>query len=161
MFMDEKTYRICLTNALEGRFEVDAMIAKTIQNLNKKGYVTEYSCSGHAKKDDYVEVEDLEGNVIPDMYLTDYYNEIYIAFQKGTILPSLPDGFHLESSENHESIYCYIDCDEDKKNLDNIDGKRERLKIFKKLLRKNYELFMWARSLPDLRKNNEIKSSHI
>jgi hypothetical protein len=161
MFMDEKTYRICLTNALEGRFEVDAMIAKTIQILNKKGYVTEYSCGGHAKKDDYVEVYYLDGTVVPDAYVIDYYNEIYISFKKGTNLPSLPDGFHLESSENHESIYCYIDCDEDKKNLDNIDGKRERLKIFKKLLRKNYELFMWARSLPNLRKNNEIKSSHI
>lgn len=160
MFMDEKTYRICLINAMEGRFDVDFMIAKTIQLLNRKGYFTEFSCSGHAKKDDYVEVEDLDGNIIPDLYVTDYYNEIYISFRKGTILPTLPDGFHLESSENRESIYCYIDCDEDIKNDDGIKGKRERLKILRKLIKKNYELFMWAKSLPNLNKNDK-KSSHI
>ena len=160
MFMDEKTYRICLINAINGRFEVDAMIAKTIQILNRKGYKTLFCCSGHAKKDVSVNVENMDGNVMPDMCLTDFYNQIYIAFQKGTILPNLPEGFYEVNGDNSEAIYCYINCDEEKKNLDNIAGKRERLKILQKLLKKNYELFRWAVKLPNLNKSDK-KSSHI
>lgn len=63
--------------------EIDELMFPTIIELNKKGYFTEYCCSGH------------------------YYEKSpnsYIKFQEDVELPSLPKGYKLEPNLNNSGV---------------------------------------------------------
>ena len=74
MYINELTFKIN-TEAAPHSFEVDDLIATTIQELNLKGYKTAFCCSGH---------------------IADRYPEYaYISFWFGEITPEeLPDGWY-------------------------------------------------------------------
>ena len=77
-------YNHCPKNDCYGEVvEVDELLLPTIIELNKKGYTTEYCCSGH------------------------YYDKCkntYIKFCDWVELPSTPNGFKVETNKHDDSI---------------------------------------------------------
>lgn len=72
-------------------FEVDEFLAPIISIFNKKGYRTEYCCSGHLTNVDFGEFS------TPNA-------DCYIMFKKHySILDSLPDGFTTEINTNRSN----------------------------------------------------------
>ena len=133
---------------------VDELIANTIAILNKLGYKTKYSCSGHCtlpkkelfvncninfinnvNKDDIVEVK-------KDSF--DYWHEwtytgIYILFEKKYEFKNLPEGFVLEDNDISRKIDFY----ENQKRRKIGDIQREIEKY-------NKILYDWASNLPNI-----------
>lgn len=102
-------------------FEVDEEIAETISILNKKGYITLFSCAGHNNKSCYkasASIDMLEdskkrfnvyiGKINKNTF--DYYSDaeitsIYIKFNKHYIFSKLPEGFEYEAAEDAEKQF--------------------------------------------------------
>lgn len=95
-----------LNAVFDMHFEVDELLALPIAELNKKGYLTSFSCSGHPffrcllyKNDE----EDQPANLTPFFYDKDnhlyYYAskcscpQSYIAFQRDYKFEKLPEGW--------------------------------------------------------------------
>ncbi len=83
---------------LDEYFEVDEFIALPVAELNKKGYQTEFCCSGHVFKElgDYVENGILEFCEQPNNYC-------YISFVTKLSFPALPEGFSYDPSITSEN----------------------------------------------------------
>lgn len=91
---------------------MDEAIALVISILNKKGYKTAYSCSGHIFKDklDVTLIEgsiEIDGKLITVAEGEEYTfstftpnNDCYIAFDGQYNFPVLPDGFTVETENN-------------------------------------------------------------
>lgn len=115
--------------------EVDELIAPAVFELNRKGYTTQFCCSGHL----------YEGCLPPTTYIMfeDYYND---GFNKP--LPSVPEGFILESGPRlSDDWYCDVIragyCEDD-------DITEESLKYnITEIARLNRVLYEWALSLPN------------
>ena len=92
------------------KFEVDKDIAESISLLNKKGYYTRYSCSGHVKdprmyekyrvkKDEKFNDKDL-GYILKDdkdnyeILMPNRYTSIYLMFDKKYEFDNVPIGFY-------------------------------------------------------------------
>ena len=75
---------MCKVKGCDGDIiEVDELFAPVIAELNRKGYKTQYCCSGH--------------------YTGDYPNS-YINFEEGIKLSSLPEGYRYD-----QEIYPDVD----------------------------------------------------
>lgn len=135
-------------------FEVDEGIAETISILNKKGYYTLFSCSGHIKDPRLYEKYHISknndwGNNMPDSYVvdetSDSYNllkpytftTIYIKFSKNYNFNDLPIGFILHEDCIEKRIEYYTGTV--KKKLDDID---------KEIKEENNLLLKWVKELP-------------
>ena len=76
-------------------FLVDDIIALPIQVLNRKGYFTQFCCSGHP---------------FPDCYQTDppqddlYNHDAYIVFREGVSVPMLPLGFDVDAGDENRAF---------------------------------------------------------
>ena len=103
-YMHRKTFEIYLeaysvTDA-EDYFFVDDLMALPIQVLNRKGYTTDYCCSGHPFS------RLIEDEIVPDSDPIEYKRiesnmnfDSYIMFNEGVVkLPSLPAGFNKSLS---------------------------------------------------------------
>ena len=105
--------------------EVDELISQTLIELWKKGYITEYSCSGHLYKD---------------------WFQCYIRF--GEVLNTeelnvnIPDGFTYDIS-NAGILFKNIEYRVQWRQNVSFEEKFEILK------RANINLFQWACSLPE------------
>lgn len=102
-------------------FEVDEKIAETISILNKKGYITKYSCSGHLLTYSYKFKDDIslineakKDNLIHIFNVNDksfeYYRDVeitsvYVKFIKHYNFPNLPDGFEYETTQEQKDDY--------------------------------------------------------
>lgn len=86
-FSDEYGEYACPKASCYGSvIEVDELILPVIAELNRKGYYTEYCCSGHY----------YERNIAS-----------YIMFEEGIALPSLPDGWKLDTDTfKNRGRYC-------------------------------------------------------
>lgn len=97
------------------KFEVDKDIAESISLLNKKGYYTRYSCSGHVKdprmyekyrvkKDERFNDKDL-GYILKDdkdnyeILMPNRYTSIYLMFDKKYEFDNVPIGFYTLDDE--------------------------------------------------------------
>ncbi|MCL2518068.1 MAG: hypothetical protein FWF15_05840 [Oscillospiraceae bacterium] len=110
----------------ENCFEVDELIARPIQILNRKGYFTTQCCSGHPFMIPMKKVHEAINN------------ESYIAFQEGIALPSVPRGFKKVHNGYRVLIFrLYLD----KKDYECL---RE---IFKSM----ELLYLWALNLPEFK----------
>lgn len=151
---------------------VDELIANTISLLNKKGYITTYSCQGRNLNEnillfDYDEVKgDYDFILFPHPANMEVYKvseqvykiktikialSPYVFFKPGIILPFIPDGF--EKRENNNAIYGIIKC------YSETDGKlfpSSRKLVKKRIEILNMKLELWARKLPDYEYNSRI-----
>jgi hypothetical protein len=154
-YMDKETFDIWEDSNIEGQldnsFEIDELIAPAVQELNRKGYKTTFSCSGHqfpsineiyATNESADPWNDFTGTIDVERYGDQYRikyilpsNDLYITFDGeygfGKDIP-LPDGF-FEEGNSIRRLY------------DHTEGfplLRERLEVCE-------DLYHWAQGLPD------------
>lgn len=143
-------------------FEVDEDIAETISILNKKGYYTKACCSGHIKDpriyELYKNVKKLNksdkkiGCIINqdknnyDVLIPYTSTSIYIMFNKKYDFSTLPKGFYKKENNIIEKVIEYYDKD------NKVD-----CNIINNMIKEcNEDLCNWAKSLPDINKNNNV-----
>lgn len=138
---------------------VDKDIAETILLLNKKGYRTKASCSGHPNIE-YVQFADSKEK------LKDYYNailldnikddkrvffykliediETYVLFDSVYKFDSLPDGFEYYEYDDSCKINCFTKIHDDDMNFYDYETLRD------KILEVNENLLDWVKELKSL-----------
>lgn len=148
-YINKNTFEI-----VDNVFEVDDDIAETISILNKKGYYTSFSCSGHVKDSRLYELYDInDKSIFDDTYLgyivdSDEVNskillpytftQIYIMFTSKHDFINLPNGFYMVDNNTIEMIIDYY-VNGERKDLNDID---KEIKVA------NRVLLEWAKSLP-------------
>ena len=119
VYIDKQNFNISV-DKVDNSFECDDMIADTVSLLNRKGYTTKYSCSGHPST---------------NFRLVD----TYIAFDKDIKLPYIPDykidPISFEYVKEHNFNILRLNLLEAKATLG-------------MLMMINYALLEWSRSLP-------------
>ena len=120
-------------------FLCDQALAYPVSMLNKKGYKTVYSCSGH-----YYLVHET------------YHQEMYILFDKVYKFDNLPEGFEEETSTNLDGIdrtriYYVIDNYKD----DKFTITKERPEFETELEMLSQRLMKWVESLPENKERND------
>lgn len=160
IFINLKTFEI--VDELPNYISVDKEIAKTISTLNKKGYLTMASCSGHyyiptmsmqsnidldflkeAESNPKMIVESIKEDSF-DCWVENQTTSIYIMFSKKYNFPKLPKGFKLETHENNETIRCTIEFF-----LQNIRKSEKEIK--NEIKKYNKILEEWANNLPSIK----------
>lgn len=159
--IDKETFKVC-TNAEDHPkvFACDKLIAPVIATLNKKGYKTFASCSGHYKIEYYEyldepidKLEDYQNNnriIIKEIRdnTFDYWKEIdstttYILFSSKYDFKNVPNNFCIENDDrtyigSKTSFYA-----DNGKHLNPAD-------VSKKLSDKCKDLQKWVDSLPNI-----------
>ena len=100
--MHEKTFDIYYNDqniVPDGYVEIDELIAPSIQTLNRKGYITEWSCSGHPLEECFI----IDGELGKYQKGKDLSNS-YIIFKEGISLPALPHGFSNDSFDDRRLV---------------------------------------------------------
>ena len=127
----------------KGYAAIDELIAPAIQVLNRKGYTTEFCCSGHPLKDWLMRTsktkEGYEKSMAPI--------RSYVAFADGITLPSLPPGFevmHLTFTERLviEKIYMVNDVS-------------DYFALAQEILETMKQMYQWALDLPEFSENGK------
>ena len=87
---------------MKKQFEVDDKIAQHIKNLNNKGYVTEYCCSGHPEKPNlgYILFDSSTSLDIQDYEIEPPEDWFYIQLPNDRRI-----GIYMKGSGNKEFIY--------------------------------------------------------
>jgi hypothetical protein len=124
--------------------EMDRLILPTIQELNIKGYKTNYCCSGHLNSEFYGTYICFEGSIPSEMKIPSFmYSKKFKAIPEHGVGAS-------------ESIYLNYDVDE-------LPAEKAMLK----LVQINKDLLEWAKALPSIavqtlnNQQNKIKGSFI
>lgn len=151
-YIDRQTYNIWANSTIEGViencFEVDDDIALIIQALNRKGYTTEYCCSGHPcktlteitvkghfnEKGTQVILDDNDDYITAPIAST--FMPLYIAFAESVTIPKtdeLPEGFFTEADNVIRYIY---------KSDEFFPFLHERVEVME-------ALFKWVQALPN------------
>lgn len=157
--IDRNTYEVCIdAEDHKDVFICDKEIANVVALLNKKGYKTIASCSGHYKieyyeylKEDISNLEDYKNNnrvIIKEIRENDfdYWLEVdktimYILFDKIYELNNLPEGFIIDNSRDKTCIEHIISFyDENNKHRTIKDVTRE-------IENKSKELEEWVKQL--------------
>lgn len=114
-------------------YECDEMLAPIISVLNKKGYTTFYSCSGHIKPDYCVTYNPKYKKVYKNHPI-----ESYISFENGTELSSIPKGY------KYDKVYT----DDDYVTIRKTFGLRKRPKtLLREIMNNALDVLDWAESL--------------
>jgi len=181
--MHKETFDIerCRHDSDENYFEVDELIALPIQIFNRKGYFTEFCCSGHpfatADKVFFADLNKLNTDSANFNKKSLLGYRSLIVFKENILLPSLPPGFVLFDYNYQLEFVRFTEYTE-------LLGKRELVEkmpdaeYFEKVaqdkrvtihklyddndvygfLRDNLEtmelLYKWTLELPDLKENN-------
>ena len=158
--IDKTTFDIC-KHAEDHKdvFICDKEIAPAISLLNKKGYVTYASCSGHYKiefyewfDEDINKLEEFKNNpriIIKNIKENsfDFWSEVdktqvYVLFKKQYHFNTLPEGFIEEISNNRTSISSRIE-------FYNELGKRKTRDIVEKEIKEKCNILKnWVEQLP-------------
>lgn len=110
-----------------GVYLIDELILPSVIELNKKGYKTKFSCSGHIWDEDG-EKDKIYGT--------------YIVFKNTGELPNPPKSFHYKAVPQDGNIGMYLN-DKRIHDNDNIE------KVYKRLLDINHELLLWVKNLEE------------
>ena len=151
----------------EGYFECDEEIAGILVLLNRKGYTTTFSCSGHL----YDEISDTfeeENSALTDEELRELYPGIlsvepgpdgvrrltlrqnlslksYIVFDKGILLPSVPEEWRLDGNVLSHNYYWDSTFGDIR---DLAELKRKPFVFYRRRAELLSVLYDWAESLP-------------
>ena len=117
-----------------GYMLIDDLIAPTIQVLNRKGYITEWSCSGHSLEESFI----IDGEFGKYIKATSPPNS-YISFKEDISLPTLPCGFVKDSVSNKLTIRKW-----------SYDGDNF-FEISRNILETMEQIYKWALDLPDFK----------
>lgn len=145
-FMNKVTFELC-NNVFEDDnkddfIEIDEHISLAIQILNKKGYKTEFCCSGHLSKHEfYTDVQNMRTNEISrGAKITNLNDFAYIQFVESYNFNSTPKRFVLEKAYDgdlRKLTYHF------KSGVDTLSRLVEIMETMK-------ELTIWAYELPNL-----------
>ena len=158
--INKKTYDICKhAEDCNDYFICDKVIAPAISLLNKKGYTTYASCSGHYKiefyewfDEDIKNLEEFKNN--PRIIIKkikektfDFWSEIdktmtYILFDKQYEFKTLPKGFKIDNSNGKTSI-------ESETNFYDESGRKKKNIVEKEIEEKCKILKDWIEKLPE------------
>jgi hypothetical protein len=127
VLVDDYDDEFCPLRECQGHIaSIDENIAPAIIELNKKGYATEFSCSGHFNR---------------------AYLDNYISFATGVHFDSAPEGFSLEKLQDHNGDIHHVI------RLNLSDEEWEKVSTEDRILaitRNNLAVLRWAKSLPQL-----------
>lgn len=159
--IDKKTFEI-YTHAEDypNAIICDKEIAPAIATLNKKGYKTLASCSGHYKISFYEwldqdlkyldEIKKINKNIIKRIgdKSFDYWSEvtetyIYILFDNKYDFSILPEGFEERDSNDRTSLEHKINY------YDENDNRLNQKEIIKEIEKYCEILYKWASNLPE------------
>ncbi len=147
-------------------FVCDKLIAQVIALLNKKGYKTVASCSGHYRIEFYEYLDEdikyLDEYMHDDKIIIkkikektfDYFQEIdrthmYILFDRDYHFPTLPDDFTIIKSADRIMLDYTIYYYDENHNHKSISMVMREIENKCKLLEK------WATNLPDINERND------
>ena len=162
--IDKKTFDVCI-NAEDHPdvFICDKLLAESISELNKKGYSTYASCSGHYRiefyeyfNEDIKNLEEFKNNdriIIKNINKSsfDYWEEVdftetYILFSKKYIFNTLPINFYIDNDESRTCIRCKI-------NYYDSSNKRKTVKEIVREIEDNCNnIRKWVEELPYINK---------
>ena len=166
----------------EGGFFVDELIAETVSILNKKGYKTAFSCSGHLyKNDEPIKVPQSKEilKIVPDRikHLTPengffkcgedddnlyfYYKGVcstpQLFFERGIEIPSVPEGFVKKEEDDNFGISIFakpVKCI-----IENNEYRYLTREEASNYLRKmNHNLLEWANQLTNINVDTSNKT---
>lgn len=165
--IDKENYEVYLhAEDYPKAFICDKYIAKAIAELNKKGYQTFASCSGHYEvafyeefdvdinkleeyqNDKWVIIKNIYDNSF-DCWYEKYYTNTYILFADNYNFDSAPEGFNISYSEDPVKLYDRVAID---KNIYyyNEDGTRKkRAQVEAEIESSCQTLLKWAERLPE------------
>ena len=139
----------------EGYIEIDELIAPSVQLLNRKGYLTEWYCSGHPLKDNLMinssetgyEVI-INGRQADGSFMLGGHHDAYISFKEGISLPALPPGFVMDLLGGSDKLII-------RKN-DSILGmakfyEKNFFELPREIINTMEQLYEWALSLPEFK----------
>jgi len=164
--IDKNTYEVTLhAEDNPNVFICDKMIATSIALLNKKGYKTYASCSGHYKLEFYEwfdeDISKLEEYQNDDRIIIkkikensfDYWSEvdstlIYVLFARKYHFNNIPEGFYEDSLDDRTCInhkIYYYDKENNKKSREVVENEIN-----------NYckKLEEWVKKLPEYERND-------
>ena len=127
-------------------FAVDELIAPTIQILNRKGYITEFSCSGHPFP--YITEGYMNHDPERKIFETrdEYSAATYISFKEGIFLPHLPPGFVVDDGDDSQAKLVIT------KKYRNFN--KDFFEKARNILESMEELYKWALDLPEFQSLN-------
>ena len=144
-YIHKKTFDIIHSTNINGLleqeyFEADDMIALPIRELNRRGYKTISSCSGHPFKELYEVSVAFDNKNLKGHYEAYGAPELrcHITFCDGISLPWLPKGFKADAEEDGLMI------------TQNVGVCEDEFDYFEETLRRMRTLYNWALSLPDI-----------
>jgi hypothetical protein len=127
VLVDDYDGEFCPLRECQGHVaSIDENIAPAIIELNKRGYETQFSCSGHFNR---------------------AYLDNYIAFAVGVRIDTAPEGFALEKLQDDTGeIHSVI-----RLNLSDEEwGKFSQEQKIESITRNNLAILRWAKGLPVL-----------
>lgn len=119
-------------------FEVDELIAPAIIELNKKGYITKFCCSGHIYSCQFRSYSS-NHNIIPASDYEDKNDFCIIVFEDNINIPYCPNNFY--PSEDYTSQHSRLAI---RRSYTSECGTIERLK---EIVGTMTELYEWSVSL--------------
>ena len=152
--IDRTTFEVC-THAEDHSkvFICDKPIAPVIALLNKKGYKTFSSCSGHYKLEEYQKNERIIIKKVKDNSF-DYWREvdkthIYILFADEYKFANLPSGFEIGTNDGLDHLRPYIECEINY--YDKNNEHKKRIDVLNEIDNKCNLLKEWVVSLPNIK----------
>jgi len=113
---------------------IDDLIAPVIQIINRKGYITDWCCSGHPLAKEFI----IDGEWGKYQEINSHLKSSYISFKEGISLPMLPPEFAADSNFGKLIIRKWFEVNDD------------FYKISRSILETMEQLYKWALELPDL-----------
>lgn len=125
----------CQVKKCNGKlFDCDELFAPIVALLNKKGYKTKYCCSAHIRPE-----EEIVFNKKYKKHKKFSSMSSYIYFEKGIILPNLPDGYKIDNSEEYTHDGIII--------RKNFNTKKYFYDLFREVLNNALSVMNWVEKL--------------
>ena len=138
---NERTDFIMKLESNLNRDEIDEMIFPAVELLNKKGYETKFSCSGH------FDINRYEGTYII------FYENDFPFLPAGFVMESLPaKDFSEPTAEERKNGFLWHIEPVTIYRLKKERFGTNRYKLFSEILKANLDLLQWAMKLPDKNK---------